>query len=70
MPLNALKDLKLVGVSQSDPKANKLESSTGGALGKSHAGAGSANRQVILPRHREAVERFFARPKDAASDKK
>jgi len=33
------------------------------------AGGGSANAQVILPRHRQAVERFFARPK-SSDDKK
>ncbi|MCI0684813.1 MAG: hypothetical protein L0Y71_22175 [Gemmataceae bacterium] len=53
----------LIGVGQSDPDKNQQKSpSQGGALTNARAGGGSANTQVILPRHRAAVERFFVRP--------
>ncbi|MHB1421728.1 MAG: hypothetical protein ACYC3I_00750 [Gemmataceae bacterium] len=38
------------------------EASSSGALQGAEAGSGSANTQVILPRHRAAVERYFERP--------
>ena len=54
----------LVGVGQTNPNANnERDPSQGGALTKAQAGGGSANAQVVLPQHRPAVERFFARPK-------
>jgi hypothetical protein len=33
-----------------------------GALEQAAAGGGSAQAQVVLPRHRRAVERYFDRP--------
>lgn len=60
--LKALKENKLAGVGKADPKADKPGGpSEGGALTGAMAGGGSANTQVILPRHRGAVERFFER---------
>lgn len=35
-----------------------------GALEGSATGGGSANTQVVLPRHRGSVERYFDRPAD------
>jgi hypothetical protein len=37
------------------------ETASSGALHGSAAGSGSANTQVILPRHRASVERYFDR---------
>jgi hypothetical protein len=37
------------------------EAASSGALQKAAAGSGSANTQVILPRHRASVERYFER---------
>jgi hypothetical protein len=37
------------------------EAASSGALREAAAGSGSANTQVILPRHRAAVERYFER---------
>ena len=66
MPPGALAKLKesmLVGVGQTDPDANQQKGpSQGGALKSAQAGGGSANTQVILPRHRTTVEKFFVRP--------
>ncbi len=53
----------LIGVGQTDPDANQQKGpSQGGALKNAQAGGGSANSQVVLPRHRATVERFFVRP--------
>ena len=58
----SLKDSSLQGVSVGDPTSDSPgESTAGGALDTSHAGRGSARTQVILPEHRKAVERYFAR---------
>lgn len=37
------------------------ETASSGALHQAAAGSGSANTQVILPRHRASVERYFER---------
>jgi hypothetical protein len=37
------------------------ETASSGALHGAAAGSGSANTQVILPRHRASVERYFER---------
>lgn len=37
------------------------EAASSGALQGAAAGSGSANTQIILPRHRAAVERYFER---------
>lgn len=59
----SVKDSTLQGVSVGDPTADAPGESTaaGGALDTSNAGRGSARTQVILPEHRKAVERYFAR---------
>jgi len=58
-----LKESKLRGVSPSAPKVDPGGAASSGALAGSAAGGGSANTQVVLPRHRGAVERYFSRPK-------
>jgi hypothetical protein len=58
----SLKDSQLQGVSLGDPtSAEPSPESAGGALDVSTAGRGSARTQVILPEHRKAIQRYFAR---------
>ncbi len=45
------------------------ESADSGALREAAAGSGSANTQVILPRHRAAVERYFERKSEIRNPK-
>jgi hypothetical protein len=60
--LEALKESQVVGVGKAAPAAEKnSQPSQPGALGQAAAGAGSAQTQVILPRYRAAVERYFER---------
>lgn len=61
--LQALKDSKIKGLSTGAPqKGGEAETTESGALAGSAAGGGSASTQVVLPRHRGAVERYFERP--------
>lgn len=58
----ALKESRLVGLGKAPPAPEKSGGpSQPGALGQAAPGAGSAHTQVILPRHRGAVERYFER---------
>jgi hypothetical protein len=62
--LEALKKSMIAGVGRQAPEVNKTDpGSRTGALTGARAGGGSANKQVILPRHRRAVERYFDRKK-------
>jgi hypothetical protein len=45
------------------------ESASSGALREAAAGSGSANTQVILPRHRASVERYFDRKSEIRNPK-
>jgi hypothetical protein len=61
--LQALKDSKIRGVSAGAPQKSSADGSTeSGALAGSAADGGSASTQIVLPRHRGAVERYFDRP--------
>jgi hypothetical protein len=61
--LQALQESKVLGVSPTAPQVETAGAeSKPGALTDAKAGGGSANTQVILPRHRETVEKYFARP--------
>jgi hypothetical protein len=60
--VRTLKESELVGLSQQPPEAKPGGPSASGALKGAAAGGGSANTQIILPKHRGAVERFFKRP--------
>ncbi len=60
--LEALKKSNLLATSREAPDKEKAGPSRPGALGGARAGGGSAQTQVILPRHRPAVERYFERP--------
>ena len=57
-----LKQSKLQGVSPSAPKVEPGGTASSGALAGAASGSGSANTQVVLPRHKVAVERYFERP--------
>jgi phosphate uptake regulator len=62
--LQAIKESEITGLSPSSPNTGKDKRKPGasGALDGAMAGGGSANTQVVLPRHRGAVERYFDRP--------
>jgi hypothetical protein len=61
-PSTHLSDAQFVGVSKSAPQlsANDLAAEHG-ALASAQASGGSANSQVILPQHRQAIQRYFKR---------
>ncbi len=58
----ALRKSSVLGTSREAPDKEKAGPSRPGALSGARAGGGSAQTQVILPRHRPAVERYFERP--------
>jgi hypothetical protein len=61
--VSALRESMLSGLSKGAPAVDKKGGpATPGALQGAQAGGGSAQTQVILPRHRGAVERYFDRP--------
>jgi hypothetical protein len=61
--LQALQESKVLGVSPTVPQVETTGAeSKPGALADAKAGGGSANTQMVLPRHREAVEKYFERP--------
>jgi hypothetical protein len=61
-PSSHMQDAQFVGVSKSAPElsANDLAAEHG-ALAAAQASGGSANSQVILPQHRQAIQRYFKR---------
>ena len=61
-PASNLSDAQLVGVSKGAPElaANDV-AARHGALDNAVASGGSAHSQVILPEHRQAVQKFFKR---------
>ncbi|HTL73327.1 MAG TPA: hypothetical protein VL863_08490, partial [bacterium] len=61
-PAGQLSDAQLVGVSKSAPELGAPEVVAGhGALDNAVASGGSAQSQVVLPEHRQAVQNFFKR---------
>jgi hypothetical protein len=61
-PSTHLSDAQFVGVSSSAPELSGAEVvAEHGALAGAQGSGGSANSQVILPRHKQAVQRFFKR---------
>jgi hypothetical protein len=60
--LAGLKNSQVVGVGRDTPSVTKEGPARSGALNQAVAGGGSAQSQVVLPRHRGAVERYFERP--------
>lgn len=58
----SLKDSQTVAVSAADPTAKApAGGSTGGVLEGAKAGGGEARTQIILPEHRQSVQRYFER---------
>jgi hypothetical protein len=62
--IQSMKDSQISGLSPSAPNIGKEKAVAGasGALAGAKTGGGSASTQVVLPRHRGAVERYFDRP--------
>jgi len=61
-PSTHLEDAQMVGVSKAAPElAGNDVTPQHGALANAAAGGGSGHTQVILPEHRQAVQRFFKR---------
>jgi hypothetical protein len=61
-PSTRLNDSMFVGVSRSAPELSGDQvASEHGALAGSQASGGSAHAQVVLPRHKQAVQKFFKR---------
>jgi hypothetical protein len=61
-PSQHLEDAQMVGVSKSAPELAKNDTAVEhGALNNAQAGGGSGHAQVILPEHRQAVQKFFKR---------
>lgn len=57
-----LSDAQFVGVSKAAPELSGTEVAAGhGALDNAAGSGGSAHSQVILPEHKQAVQRFFKR---------
>ncbi len=57
-----LTDAQFVGVSRTAPELSGEEIVAGrGALANAAAGGGAGNAQVVLPRHKQTVQRFFTR---------
>jgi hypothetical protein len=61
-PSDRLSDAEFVGVSRAAPQlSDESVQVENGALAGAQSGGGAAHAQVILPRHRSAVQRFFKR---------
>jgi hypothetical protein len=61
-PSQHMNDAQIVGVSKAAPELAKADASAEhGALDNAAASGGSAHAQVILPEHRQAVQKFFKR---------
>jgi hypothetical protein len=60
--LQSLKQTQVQAITRGSPGKETAGDAGSGALDAAAAGGGSANSQVVLPRHRGAVERYFDRP--------
>lgn len=61
-PSVVLSDAQLVGVTRAAPQLSNEEVAAGhGALASASAGGGAAHSRVVLPRHKQTVQRFFKR---------
>ena len=59
----SLEDSEIVGLSIGTPSVNtSSDPSQSGRLSGATAGGGSSFNQTVLPRHKEAVKRYFERP--------
>ena len=61
-PANQISDSQTIGVSRSAPQQTGDEVvANSGALASAKTGGGSAYTQVVLPKHKDAVQKFFKR---------
>ncbi|MEY2465587.1 MAG: hypothetical protein QOD03_108 [Verrucomicrobiota bacterium] len=61
-PSAHLSDAQFIGVSRSAPQlSDETVVDEHGALASAQGSGGSANSQVVLPRHKQAVQKFFKR---------
>jgi hypothetical protein len=60
--LQSLKETQIQAITRGTPGKETPGDAMSGALEGAAGGGGSANSQVVLPRHRGAVERYFDRP--------
>jgi hypothetical protein len=67
--LQSLKETQIQAITRGSPGKEQPGDAAAGALEGSAAGGGSANSQIVLPRHRGAVERYFDRPSKGKMDK-
>ena len=56
-----LQDSQLVGLSASTPEVQKGSLAAHGALNNAAKGGGSAYTQTVLPKHKDAVKKYFDR---------
>ncbi len=59
--VSSLKQTQVQAITRGTPGKETAGDAESGALAGSVAGGGSANSQVVLPRHRGSVERYFDR---------
>jgi hypothetical protein len=64
------KKVREVTISKGDAEVTEGEDSTPGVLQRAAAGGGSANSQLVLPKHRGTIQRFFERTPSTANEKK
>jgi hypothetical protein len=57
-----MRETQIQAITRGTPGKETPGDAGSGALAGAAAGGGSANSQVVLPRHRPAVERYFDRP--------
>jgi hypothetical protein len=67
--LQAIKETQIQAIGRGSPGKEQAGDAQSGALAGAAAGGGSANSQVVLPRHRGAVERYFDRPAKGKMEK-
>ena len=61
-PASQLTDAQIVGISRAAPELSAEDvTAASGALASAAGSGGSAHSQVVLPRHRRTVQRFFKR---------
>lgn len=59
--LAAIKDAQRVGLSATAPEATEGQANSQGGVLNASAATGSAANQTVLPRHRDAVKKYFQR---------
>ncbi len=62
LPPGSLRESELRGIGKALPKVGGAPPASSGALAGARADGGSSAAPVVLPRHRDAVQRYFDRP--------